>query len=144
MRKYVGRAVVAADFWNRGREDLLITNLDGSPVLLRNEVPSLGHWLQIKTIGTKSNRDAFGAKVEITVEGSTHYAEVRAGSSFESSSDPRLRFGLGSATRVDAILIRWPSGQMDKLGPETVDQELVIQEGHGVAERRSPARSSQR
>jgi enediyne biosynthesis protein E4 len=138
-RKYVGRAAVAADFWNRGRQDLLLTNLDASPVLLRNEVPSPGHWLQIRTIGTKSNRDGFGAKVEIIAEESTRHDEVRAGASFESSNDPRVHFGLGSATRVAAIVIRWPSGQVDKLGPEAADQELVVQERGGVIERRPPA-----
>jgi hypothetical protein len=139
-QKYVGRAALTADFWNRGRQDLLITNLDASPVLLRNEVPSPGHWLRIKTVGSKSNRDGFGAKVEITVEGSTRYAEVRAGSSFESSSDPRVHFGLGAATRVDAITIRWPSGQVDKLGAEAGDQELVVREGNGVIAR-NPGRN---
>ena len=138
-KKYVGRAVLTADFWNRGRQDLLFTVMDGSPILLRNEVPSAGHWLQIKTIGVKSNRDGFGAKVEVTAEGATRYAEVRAGSSFESSSDPRVHFGLGAATRVDAIVIRWPSGQVDKLGPEAADQLLVVQEGRGIIERRPPA-----
>ena len=132
-KKYVGRAALTADFWNRGRQDLLITSLDASPVLLRNEVPSVGHWLRIKTVGSKSNRDGYGAKVEITVEGSIRYAEVRAGSSFESSSDPRVHFGLGSATRVDAITIRWPSGQVDKVGPIAADQEVVVREGSGVA-----------
>ena len=136
-RRYVGRAALTADFWNRGRQDLLFTDLDGSPVLLRNEVPSPGHWLRIKAVGTKSNRDAFGARVEITAEGVTRYAEVRAGSSFESSNDPRLHFGLGSATHVDAIVIQWPSGQVEKLGPEAADQELLVQEGRGVVERRS-------
>ncbi len=131
-KKYVGRAALTADFWNRGRQDLLVTNLDASPVLLRNEAPSSGHWLRIKTIGSKSNRDGFGAKVEITVDGVTRYTEVRAGSSFESSSDPRVYFGLGAATKVDAIVIRWPSGQVDKIGSVTADQELVVQEGHGV------------
>jgi enediyne biosynthesis protein E4 len=137
-RKYVGRAALTADFWNRGREDLLITDLDASPVLLRNEVRSPGHWLRIKTIGTKSNRDGFGARVEITADGSTRYAEVRAGSSFESSSDPRVHFGLGAATKVDSIVIHWPSGQVDKLGPEAVDHELVVREGSGVTERHEP------
>jgi hypothetical protein len=132
---------LTADFWNRGRQDLLMTNLDASPVLLRNEVPSPGHWLRIKTIGSKSNRDGFGAKVEIAVQGSTRYEEVRAGSSFESSSDPRAHFGLGATTRVDAIVIRWPSGQVDKLGPEAADQELVVREGSGVIQR-NPERHS--
>ncbi len=139
-KKYVGRAALTADFWNRGRQDLLMTNLDGSPVLLRNEVASAGHWLRIKTIGSRSNRDGFGAKVEITVAGSTRYAEVRAGSSFGSSSDPRVHFGLGAATRVDAILVRWPSGQVDKLGPEAADQELVVREGSGAIERNPAGR----
>ncbi|MGB6386702.1 MAG: CRTAC1 family protein [Terriglobales bacterium] len=144
-KKYVGRAALTADFWNRGRTDLLITSLDASPVLLRNEVPSPGHWLEIKTIGDKSsgsksngrnsNYDGFGAKIEITVEGSTRYAEVRAGSSFESSSDPRVHFGLGTSTRVDTIVIRWPSGWVDKLGPEAANQELIVLEGHGVIQR---------
>ena len=142
-RRYVGRAALTADFWNQGRQDLLFTNLEGSPVLLRNEVPSPGHWLRIKTTGAKSNRDGFGARVEITAAGSTRYAEVRAGSSFESSNDPRLHFGLGSATRVDAIVVRWPSGQLDRLGPEAADQELLVQEGRGVVER-SPGAGKKR
>jgi hypothetical protein len=134
-KKYVGRAALTADFWNRGRQDLLITNLDASPVLLRNEVPSIGHWLRIKTIGSKSNRDGFGARIEIKVDGVTRYSEARAGSSFESSSDPRVHFGLGAATKVESVVIRWPSGVIDKLGPEAADQELVIREGRGVIAR---------
>ena len=143
-KKYIGRAALTADFWNRGRQDLLFTNMDGSPVLLRNEVPSPGHWLQIRTIGSKSNRDGFGARIEVTAAGSTRYAEVRAGSSFESSSDPRTFFGLGAATKVEAIVIRWPSGQVDKLGPEAADQELVVREGSGVVERKPVKEGSER
>jgi len=120
---------------------LLTTNLEGSPVLLRNEAPAVGHWLKIKAVGTKSNRDGFGARVEITADGSMRYGEVRAGSSFESSSDPRLHFGLGSATRVDSILVRWPSGQVDKFGPESSDQELVVEEGRGVVERKTSSKA---
>ena len=59
------------------------------------------------------------------------------GSSFESSSDPRLHFGLGTATKVNSIVIHWPSGKIDKLGPEAADQELVVREGTGVTERHS-------
>jgi enediyne biosynthesis protein E4 len=135
-QRYVGRAALTADFWNRGRQDLLFTNLGGSPVLLRNDVGTPGHWLRIKLEGTKSNRDAYGARVELTVDGTTRYAEVRAGSSFESSSDPRLLFGLGSATRIDALVIHWPSGQTEKLGPETADRQLLIREGRGAVDLR--------
>jgi hypothetical protein len=141
-KKYVGRAALTADFWNRGRQDVLMSSLDGSPVLLRNEVPSPGHWLRIKTIGSKSNRDGFGARVEISAEGSTRSAEVRAGSSFESSSDPRVHFGLGAATRVDSIVIRWPSGQIDRIGVEAADQEIVVREGSGVVQRNQPGHAA--
>jgi len=139
-RKYIGRAALTADFWNRGRQDLFITNMDSSPVLLRNEVPAVGHWIKIKTIGTKSNRDGYGAKIEVMAEGSIRFAEVRAGSSFESSSDPRVHFGLGAATKVEGITVRWPSGQVEKLGPEPADQEIVVEEGKGVVARRPGAK----
>ena len=131
-KKYIGRAALTADFWNRGRLDLLFTNMDGSPVLLRNEVPSSGHWLRIKTIGHKSNRDGFGAQIEITAAGFKQYSEVRTNSSFESASDPRLHFGLGDATRIDSIVVRWPSGQIDRIGPQPADQQLTIEEGRGL------------
>jgi hypothetical protein len=135
-KKYVGRAALTADFWNRGRQDLLMTEVEGSPVLLKNDVAAAGHWLRIKTIGSKSNRDGFGARIEITVGGLVLYAEVRAGSSFESSSDPRVHFGLGAATKIDSMVIRWPSGQIDKIGAEGADQELIVREGSGVVERK--------
>jgi enediyne biosynthesis protein E4 len=131
-KKYVGRGALTADFWNRGRQDLLVTNLDGAPILLRNEVSRPGHWLEVKTIGSKSNRDGFGARIELTVAGQTRYAEVRAGSSFESSSDPRLHFGLGAAARADSIVIRWPSGIVENLGPVAADQLIVVHEGKGI------------
>jgi enediyne biosynthesis protein E4 len=131
-KKYVGRGALTADFWNRGRQDLLVTNLDGAPILLRNEVSRPGHWLEVKTIGSKSNRDGFGARIELTAAGQTRYAEVRAGSSFESSSDPRLHFGLGAAARADSIVIRWPSGIVENLGPVAADQLIVVHEGKGI------------
>jgi len=134
-RRYVARGAVTADFLNSGAEDVLITVLNGSPVLLRNQTQKRGHWLRIKTVGTRSNRDGFGARVELKAGGITKNAEVRANSSFESASDPRLHFGLGSATRVESIVVHWPSGKVDCLQGEAADQELVIEEGRGVVAR---------
>jgi hypothetical protein len=91
--------------------------------------------LRIKTVGTHSNRDGFGARVEVRTGGLRQSEEVRANSSFESASDPRLHFGLGAAAQVDSIVIHWPSGKVDTLGPENADQELVIQEGGVVTKR---------
>ena len=131
-RRYVGRGAAAADFLNNGKQDLLMSVLDGSPVLLRNQSKAVGHWVRIKTIGKVSNRDGFGARVEVTAGGLTQQDEVRANSSFESVSDPRLHFGLGAATRIEKVVVRWPSGKVDTIGNEPVDRELTIEEGLGV------------
>ena len=143
-RRYVARGAATADFLNSGQQDLLISVLDGSPVLLRNQSKTSGHWLRIKTVGTRSNRDGFGARVEIKAGDLTEYNEVRANSSFESASDPRLHFGLGAATRADSIVVRWPSGKMDTIGNEAADEELVIEEGRGVISRQSARDRQQR
>jgi enediyne biosynthesis protein E4 len=135
---YVARGAAAADFLNNGQLDILFTTLDGSPVLLRNERRSSGHWLRIKAQGAKSNRDGFGAQVEIRAGGQTQYAEIRANGSFESASDPRLHVGLGPASKVEAIRIRWPSGKVDNIDGEAADQELVIAEAAGVIARNRP------
>jgi enediyne biosynthesis protein E4 len=131
-KRYVARGAARADFLNHGREDLLITVLDNAPVLLRNETRNQGHWLRIKTIGTTSNRDGFGARVEVKAGGLTQYDEVRANSSFESASDPRLHFGLGAASSVDSIVVRWPSRRVDSIVNQAADQELTIEEGKGM------------
>jgi len=133
-RRYVARGAASADFFDDGHENLLVSVLDSSPLLLRNK-SAVGHWLRIKTIGTHSNRDGFGARIEVKAAGLTQSAEVRANSSFESASDPRLHFGLGSATRVDSITIHWPSGTVDRIGPLPADQEVAIEEGRGVVSR---------
>jgi enediyne biosynthesis protein E4 len=141
-RRYVGRGLASADFQNRGLEDLMMTVLDGSPVLLRNRSVGAGHWLLIKTIGTASNRDGFGARIQVKAGNLVQTAEVRASSSFESASDPRLHFGLGTASHADEIIVRWPSGRVDKTGTEASDQELIIKEGEGVTGR-IPAKITQ-
>ena len=130
--RYVARGAATADLFNDGREDLIVSVLDGSPLVLRNTSLRSGHWLRIKTIGVVSNRDGFGAKVQVKAGGLTQEAEVRANSSFESASDPRLHFGLGSASQVDSIVILWPSGTVDRIGTQLADQQLTVEEGKGL------------
>jgi enediyne biosynthesis protein E4 len=132
-KRYVARGAATADFLNRGSLDVMMTVLDGPPVLLRNRSAGKGHWLRVRTVGKKSNRDGFGARVEVTAGSLKQSAEVRANSSFESASDPRAHFGLGSATHVDSVTVYWPSGVVDTIGAEAADQELVVEEGKGVA-----------
>jgi enediyne biosynthesis protein E4 len=131
-RRYVARGAASADFFNDGQESILVSVLDAPPLLLRNQTQPKGHWLRIKTVGTRSNHDGFGARVQVTAGKLTQSAEVRANSSFESASDPRLHFGLGPATQVDSIVVRWPSGTVDRMGPQAADQELIIEEGRGI------------
>ena len=131
-RRYVGRGAASAEFFNNGKMDLLVNVIDGSALLLRNRSAPSGHWIRIKTIGVRSNRNGFGARIQVTSGGLTQTAEVRANSSFESASDSRLHFGLGQTSRVDSITIRWPSGTVDRLGAQQADQEILVKEGQGI------------
>jgi len=138
----VHRGLAVGDFENKGLLDLVVTQLDGAPVLLRNH-PAKGrsHWIAIKTVGRKSNRDGFGARIEVKAGGRTQVQEVRANSSFLSASDPRTHFGLGAAAQVDEITIHWPSGIVETIGKQPADQILTVREGSGVMNR-IPARRS--
>ncbi len=132
-RRRVSRGLAVADFNKDGAVGALISNLDGTPTLLRNALKPRGHWLRLKLIGVRSNRDAYGARVEIVAGGMKQMDEVRANSSFLSASDSRLHFGLGAATRADQVMVRWPSGLVERLTSVPVDREMVIREGAGEA-----------
>ena len=137
----VARGAAVGDFLNDGHEDILVSVLDGSPVLLRSQGSRGGHWLTIRTVGTRSNRDGFGARIELKAGKLSQTAEVRASSSFESASDPRVHFGLGSSERVGSITVHWPSGKVDSVQGEAADRELVIEEGKGVTARQAMRRT---
>jgi hypothetical protein len=141
-KQRVGRGAAVGDFKNNGNLDVVTTALDSAPMLLRNASATLGHWLRIRTVGSKSNRDGFGCRVEVKAGALVQNQEVRANSSFESASDPRLHFGLGHATQVDSIVFRWPSGVVDTVKSEAADQELVVEEGKGVTSRLPSSRKS--
>jgi hypothetical protein len=123
-----GRGSAVLDFDNDGRQDLLITLLADRAVLLRNRQPSDHHWLTLDLEGTRSNRDGFGALVTLTAGGRTWKAEALCPSGFLMQGDRRLHFGLGAATRVDAIQIRWPSGRIQRLTDLAVDRVMKIRE----------------
>ena len=84
-------------------------------------------------MGTKSNRDGIGARVTLVAGGRRQIQEVRSGGSYLSQNDLRVHFGLGSATKVDLIEIRWPSGAVDKIESASVDRFLTVEEGRGIA-----------
>ncbi len=96
--------------------DVVINDLDGRPMILRNHGIPGRHWISIELAGTKSNRLALNARVKVTAGGMTQTDEVHSGGSYLSQNDLRLHFGLGSATKIDSIEVRWPSGVVDKTG----------------------------
>ncbi len=139
----VSRGVAVGDFDNDGDLDILVNNNGQAPQLLRNDGGNANHWLEILLIGTKSNRDGVGARVKVSTGDLILYDQRKGGMSYQSAQDPRLHFGLGSRSNVDAIEIRWPSGSVTRLGSLRSDQIIAIKEGVGIVERdfpRVPAR----
>lgn len=127
-----GRGGAFCDYDNDGDVDISIINLDDRPVLLRNEGGNVvGNWLQVKTVGTTSNRDGIGAKIKVVAGNLTQYDRVRTGGSFLSSNDLRLHFGLGKHQKADLVEVHWPSGTVDRLTHIRANQVLVVQEGKG-------------
>ena len=122
-----------ADLWNDGRISAVVNDVDAEPKLLVNEALNKNHWLGVALVGSHSNRESIGAKVSVATEGRTVVQEVRSGSSYLSSSDLRLHFGLGSASRVGQITIRWPNGQIEEFPGAAADQILTLTEGSGKA-----------
>ncbi|MBO0798142.1 MAG: CRTAC1 family protein, partial [Blastocatellia bacterium] len=123
------RGSAFGDYDEDGDIDVIVNNLDGPPTLLRNDGgSSAGHWIKLKLIGTKSNRNAVGARVTLKAGGLTQIDEVHAGDSYLSHSDWRLHFGLGNATTVDEITIKWPSGKMEKMNKIAADRVVTITE----------------
>jgi hypothetical protein len=110
---YSSRGGAFGDIDDDGDPDAVIVNIDDVPSLLRNDA-AWGNWIGLRLVGTRSNRDALGARVVITAAGGRRTKEVHTSGSFLSSSDPRLLFGLGEATRADEILVRWPSGREEE------------------------------
>ena len=131
----VGRALAAADIDNDGDLDLLVVNNGGASELLRNEGGSGNNAIVIRLVGTTSNRDAISARVKVTTGGIAQMREVKAGSSYLAQNDLRVHVGLGKATRIDRIDVRWPNGQSEAVNGATVNEIVTVTEGKGITAR---------
>ncbi len=120
------------DFDNDGDLDIAISNIDDQAQLLENKGGNRGVWVEMKLIGTKSNRDAIGAQVKVQAGNLVQYDHVRTGGSYLSGNDPRLHFGLGDHRTVDVIEIRWPSGAVERLNSVKANQIVAVKEGSGI------------
>ena len=127
-----GRGLATADLWNDGRTEVVINNMSGRPSLLVNRNPNRNHWLGLQLEGTVGNRDGLGARVTVSTSGKSQTAEVRSGGSYISSSDLRLHFGLGPATAISDIAVRWPNGSVEHFPPHGVDRFMTLREGGGA------------
>ena len=110
----VGRGLAYADFDRDGDVDLLLTTNNGPAYLYRNDQLSGNRSIRFRLVGTKSNRDAIGAKVRIVAEGSTQSRMVKGGSSYLSQSELPLTFGLEKRDRIERVVIDWPSGRVEE------------------------------
>jgi hypothetical protein len=127
----VARGAAYADIDNDGALDILVSTNGGRAYLFHNE-GATNHSLRIKLLGTRSNRDGIGAVVRAGNAKDQQWQMLRSGSSYLSQSELVLTFGLGSYTKVDALEVHWPSGQVDKLSSINGDQTVTIQEEKGV------------
>ena len=109
-----GRGIGMSDFDNDGRLDFYQTNADQPALFYHNVTEGAGHWVELKLVGVKSNRDAIGARVTLKAGGQTMIREVNGGNGYSGQSSLRLHFGIGAATKIDSVEIRWPSGIVQK------------------------------
>ena len=128
-----GRGAAFGDLFNDGKIDVVISQMDGPPVLLKNVNPDHHHWVELKLIGgAKSPRDGVGATVYLQANGMRQRQDVMSGGSYVSSNDPRPHFGLGDATDAGSAEIHWPSGVKETIKLPAVDRIFTITEGQGI------------
>jgi hypothetical protein len=140
----VGRGAAYADINDDGRLDLLLSTNGGPVYLFRNEAQNsatANRSLRIKLIGTKSNRDGIGTIVKVNSGGETQTQMLRSGSSYLSASELVLTFGLGQRDKAEAIEIRWPSGQLDRLSSVHAGATVTVTEGKGITATRKFGKS---
>ncbi len=131
------RGLAIGDLWNDGRESAVINDIDERPMLLVNLAANTNHWVGVILQGSRSNRDGIGARVTVSAGGRTWVQEERSGSSYISSSDLRLHFGLGSASAIQFIDVVWPSGLCERFPGGAADRFFSLVEGKGVS-RKAP------
>jgi hypothetical protein len=128
-----GRGAAFGDLFNNGKVDVVISRIEGPPVLLKNVYSDHHHWIELKLVGgPKSPRDAVGATVYLTGNGLRQRQDVLSGGSYVSTNDPRVHFGLGDAAGATSAEVHWPSGAIETVKLPDVDRIYTITEGHGT------------
>jgi hypothetical protein len=146
QEKRVSRGLAVTDLFNDGNMDVVVGDLDGGPMILRNHGVPGQHWVSFELAGTKSNRLALNARIKIIAGGMTQTQEIHSGGSYLSQNDLRVHFGLGPAEKITSVEIHWPSGKVENLGDLAADHYYSVLEGAGVVptERIRPAATSRK
>jgi len=131
----VSRGAAFGDLFNDGHVDIVVENLDGKPMILREEGGNHNHWIGFELAGTKSNRLALNARIKAVAGDLIQIDEVRSGGSYLSQNDLRIHFGLGSHERLERVDILWPSGKTETLTNLAADHFYAVKEGEGVVPR---------
>lgn len=132
QKRQLGRALAKGD-WNRdGREDVVITHLDGPAALLTNTTTDPGNGVVLQFRGTESPRDAIGTIVKATCNGRTLTRQLTAGDGYFCSNERQVLFGLGDATQLDGLVVTWPSGRREEFPAVPAGSRLVLVEGRGI------------
>jgi hypothetical protein len=137
--KYIGRGLAVGDYDNDGRLDILVSNNKGPLRLIHNETNPANNWVSLLLTGTRCNRSAIGARVEVKTRMGRQTQEVVSGSSYLSQSDLRLHFGLGGETSIEEVRVRWP-GSAGKPGDTEVWRDLPVNQRHHLIEGASSAK----
>ena len=130
-----GRGLAVGDLDGDGLLDVVINNIDSAPTVLRNVSKATGHWVELRLVGEpakKSPRDAIGATAYVTTGKLRQRQDVVSGGSYASQNDFRLQFGLGAATKIDRLELKWPDGTLETVSVSGCDRVLTIVEGKGV------------
>ena len=137
----VSRGAAFGDLFNDGRIDVVVEDLDGNPMILRNASDDGNHWITLELASPAKNNLAIGALVKAVAGDMVQTEEVHSGGSYLSQNDLRIHFGLGAATKVDSLEIHWPSGRTEKLQNLSADHIYFVLEGEGIVpfERIRPA-----
>jgi hypothetical protein len=128
----VSRGLAIGDLFNDGNMDIVVGDIDGAPMLLRNRGIPGRHWVSFELAGTKSNRLALNARISIVAGGMTQTDEIHSGGSYVSQNDLRVHFGLGSADKIQSVTIHWPSGKVETLKNLAGDRYYSVLEGQGI------------
>ena len=131
----VSRGAAFGDLFNDGHVDIVVENLDGKPMILREEGRNRNHWIGFELAGAKSNRLALNARIKAVAGDLVQVDEVRSGGSYLSQNDLRIHFGLGSHDRLDRVEILWPTGKSDTITNLAADHIYAVKEGEGVVPR---------